>query len=125
MDEIQLSKLRNWGGKTIYEKAYDVGLGEAYLAAFGGGSHSVHGNWQDMLEYNLEKLPNGSFMPCFEWHPPRPQLLNAIALLSTDAIIEYLNWVSAGNAKCLEDKITDLQKRILHLDKLHEEYLSK
>ena len=124
MDEIQPSKLRNWGGKNIYEKAEDVGLEKAYLAAFGGGSHSVHGNWQDMLEYNLEKQPNGSFTPNFEWNPPRPQLLNAIALLSIGAIIEYLNWVTDGNSKDLEEKILNLQDRILLLDNLHENYLT-
>lgn len=124
MDDIQPSQLKNWGGKNIYDKAENVGLENAYLAAFGGGSHSVHGNWQDMIEYNLAKQPNGSFLPDFEWHPPRPQILNAIALLSTEAIIEYINWVSSGNAKDLEEKITNLQNRILHLDKLHEGFLS-
>lgn len=36
---------RNWGGKNLYEKAKDVDLEKAYLAAIGGPSHSVHGNW--------------------------------------------------------------------------------
>jgi hypothetical protein len=125
MDEIQPSKLRNWGGKNIFEKARDVGLEEVYLSAFGGGSHSIHGNWQDMLEYHLEKQPNSSFKPVFEWHRPRPQYLNAIALYSTEAIIEYLNWISSGTAEEIVEKISDLQERVLKLDMLHEEFLSK
>jgi hypothetical protein len=125
MEEIQPFQLRNWGGKNIYEKAEDLGLEKAYLAAFGGGSHSVHGNWQDMLEYNLEKQPNGTFMPNFEWNNPRPQLLNAIALLSTEAIIEYLNWITDGNSEYFETKIVELQKRIILLDNLHENFLSR
>ena len=40
---------KNWGGKNIFEKAKDVGLGEAYLGVFAGASHSVHGNWQDLI----------------------------------------------------------------------------
>lgn len=125
MDDIQSSKLRNWGGKNIYEKARDIGLEEVYLAAFGGGSHSIHGNWQDMLEYHLEKQTNGFFKPDFEWHPPRPQMLNAIALCSTAAITEYLNWISPEVAEDLHKSIEDLQDRILKLDMLHEKFLSE
>lgn len=125
IDEVKKLKLRNWGGKNLYEKAEDVGLEGAYLAAFGGGSHSVHGNWQDMLEYNLEILPNGNFSPVFEWHPPRPQLLDAISKLSVGAIFDYLNWITEGESEAIEKQLLDLLKRIEILGRLHEEYLNK
>ena len=41
-EQIKVRELRNWGNKNIYEKAEDVGLGGAYLAAFGGPSHGIH-----------------------------------------------------------------------------------
>jgi len=43
-EQIKAKELRDWGNKNIYQKAEDVGLGEAYLAAFGGPSHGIHGN---------------------------------------------------------------------------------
>jgi len=55
---------KNWASKSLFQKAQDVGLDEAYLGAFAGPSHSVHGNWQDLLEYNLEN-ESGGFVPDF------------------------------------------------------------
>jgi hypothetical protein len=48
LDDVDPTDGRPWGGKNAYEKTQDVGLGEAYLAAFGGGSQNVHGNWNEI-----------------------------------------------------------------------------
>ena len=53
--EIDFSKLKDWGGKNLFEKARDVGLADGYIAGIGGPSHNVHGNWQELIEYNIEK----------------------------------------------------------------------
>lgn len=124
IDEIKFSKLRNWGGKNIFEKASDLELEDAYLAAFGGGSHNIHGNWQDLLEYHLEENKNGYFKPVFDWHQPKPEILNVIALYSTETVIECLNWINEESIKNMEDELIDLKKRILLLDNLHEKFLS-
>ncbi len=73
------TKDRNWGAHNIFGRAKAVGL-EAYVAAFGGGSHTIHGSWQDLVEYHLEDIDENSFRADFKWHAPRPQLLNAITL---------------------------------------------
>ena len=118
------SGLRNWGGKNLFEKAQALGLETAYLAAFGGGSHSIHGNWQDLLEYHLEKTVEGHFRPIFEWHRPRPQLLNAIALHSTETVIDYIKWLTRHHSEELVSVLRDLQDRIVHFDRLHEEFIT-
>jgi hypothetical protein len=69
-EEVIPGKLKNWGGKNIYQKAEELGLADAYVAAFGLASHSVHGNWQDLLEYHLD-YDRTNFKPEFEWHQPR------------------------------------------------------
>jgi hypothetical protein len=92
-EQIKARELRNWGKKNIYEKAEDVGLGEAYLAAFGGPSHGIHGNWQDLLEYHLESDEHGLFTPDFEWHRPRPQFLNVVALHAAEVSKQYVTWL--------------------------------
>ena len=124
MGEIRSLKLKNWGRKNILEKASDLELEDAYLASFGGGSHTIHGNWQDLLEYHLEETENGYFMPVFDWHQPRPQLLNVIALYSTETVIEYLNYIDEGSIKDVEGELINLKERILLLDNLHEKFLS-
>ena len=124
VDALRPGGLKNWGGKNIFKKAQAVGLEMAYLALFGGGSHSVHGNWQDLLEYHLEETNEGGFKPDFEWHRPRPQVLNAIALQSTQAVIEHLQWIASDRAEDMLTVLQDLQDRILLLERLHEEFLS-
>ena len=123
-DTFKIGGLKNWGGKNIFEKAQAVGLETAYLAAIGGGSHSVHGNWQDLLEYHVEKTDDGSFKPDFEWHQPRPQPLNAVALQATQAVIDHLQWLASDRAEGMTNVLKDLMDRILLLDRLHEEFLT-
>lgn len=116
---------RNWGGKNLFERAKGVGLESAYLAAFGGASHSVHGNWQDLLEYHLEDVDGKTFRGDFEWHRPRPQLLDAITLHSAEAVIDYLEYVSPDEASPLFDRLKELHNRVLALSRLHEEFLAR
>jgi hypothetical protein len=54
LGEVNLRGPRDWGGKNIYEKAKTVGLEDAYLTAIGGGSNSIHGNWQEIAGHHLE-----------------------------------------------------------------------
>jgi Family of unknown function (DUF5677) len=48
LEDVDPTDGRPWGGKNIYEKTNEVGLRDAYVAAFGGGSQSVHGNWNEV-----------------------------------------------------------------------------
>lgn len=113
---------KNWAGKNLFDKARDVGLDQAYLGAFAGPSHSVHGNWQDLLEYNL-KAENGGFVPDFEWHPPRPQLLTTIAYLTVIALDEFFSEIIGPAGNAVAERLPDLYQRIHSLDQLHEEFL--
>lgn len=125
-EQIKSKYLKNWGEKNLFEKARDVGLEEAYLAAIGGLSHSVHGNWQELLEYNLEENKSG-FVPFLEWHTPRPQLPNAISFQAVGVTIEYFDYLKYLSPKKIEEiieKLKDLSARIIFLDQLHEQFLS-
>jgi hypothetical protein len=63
LDAVDPRSKRSWGGRNIYERTRDVGLEALYLAAFGGGSHSVHGNWQEVYGAHLEWGEDGQFKP--------------------------------------------------------------
>lgn len=123
--DIKTSKIRNWGNKNIYERAKDVGLEEAYLAAFGGPSHGIHGNWQDLLEYHLISDEDGNFSPNIEWHLPRPQYLNVVALHSAEACKNYISWLGFPEIQDISNSLIDLQERVLKLDSAHEKWMQK
>ena len=126
-EEIKSVKLKDWGGKNLFEKAKDVGLSEAYLAAIGGPSHSVHGNWQELIEYNIEKNENG-FVPIFEWHTPRPQLSNAVCYQCVIVTIEYLTYLKYLGPEEIDkiiEKLRGLLSRVALLEELHERFLNR
>jgi phage gpG-like protein len=122
-DEVIPAKLKNWGGKNIYEKAEELGLADAYIAAFGLASHGVHGNWQDLLEYQLD-YDGTYFRPEFDWHQPRPQYLNVIAMHAIQATFDYLRWLAGGEIEELQENLKDLYERVSAVDKLHEQFLA-
>lgn len=116
---------KNWGGKNLFQKAESVGLGDAYLGAFAGPSHSVHGNWQDLLEYHLEPIGSGLYRPEFGWHRPRPQLLTTLATLSADATEAYLDFIGGGGMDSVVEDLDDLRERIHRFVLLHDEFLTR
>jgi hypothetical protein len=124
-EQIKAKELRDWGNKNIYQKAKDVGLGEAYLAAFGGPSHGIHGNWQDLLEYHLKSDEHGHFTPDFEWHRPRPQYLNVVTLQAAEVSKQYVAWLGFQEIEKLTEALSELQERVLTLDSAHEKWLNQ
>lgn len=125
LEDVPKTKERNWGGLNIFERAKAVGLEAAYLAAFGGGSHTVHGNWQDLVEYHPEDVNEDSFRADFKWHAPRPQVLDAITLHAAEAVVDFAQYLAPDEPGAFVDLLRDLQERVLLLSRLHEEFLSR
>lgn len=115
---------KNWGGKNLFEKAKDVGLEDAYLGAFAGPSHAVHGNWQDLLEYHLDSDEEG-YTADLQWHRPRPQLLTTLAHLTVETLTVFFSDVLGAAGNQLAEKIPDLRVRIGQFVHLHEEFLAR
>jgi len=125
-EDVPKTKERNWGGLSIFERAKAVGLEAAYLAAFGGGSHTVHGNWQDLVEYHLEDVNENAFRADFKWHAPRPQLLDAITLHTAEAVVDFAQYLAPPEeSDPFVALLRDLQERVLLLSRLHEEFLNR
>lgn len=112
-----------WKSKNLFDRASFIGLGEAYLGLFGGPSHSVHGNWQDLLEYQLEKTDTG-FLPDLEWHRPRPQPLFVIGILGVEMLVDYVTHLVGDAAQPLVDELNELRDRISLANSEHETFLS-
>ncbi|MCB1442715.1 MAG: hypothetical protein KDJ72_06800 [Methyloceanibacter sp.] len=122
--ELSPTEPKSWSGKNLRERAKSVGLEPIYLAAFGGGSQHVHGNWMDLLEYHLDEEGDG-FVPSLEWHRPRPQIGLAIALVTTDVVSRFFRFVEAfEEVDGLEERLGDLWNRVRRANVGHERFLS-
>ena len=124
LEEIDTRAQRNWGGKNILEKATDLGLEEIHFVVFGGGNHSVHGNWPELYGNHLEWDGKDSFKPQTEWQTPRPQMLFLLAVLATDAVDDFLHFLNvSGGAREAWPDLVDLRQRIALANSPHEAYL--
>jgi hypothetical protein len=125
--DLSPSRPRDWADKNLYQKADAVGLGETYIGTFGGPSSSVHGNWMDLLEFHLDTHHDeGNFSPEFEWHNPRPQIGQTVALLAVEGVREYFEYLGNGLLpEFMDDKFNDLSNRIRQAACAHEVFLNK
>lgn len=122
-EEVNEKNRQSWGD-TIFKRADDVGMGELHLGLFGLSSHSVHGNWQDLLNYHLSYKDKNFFSNC-NWNIPRPQYLLAIGLISTEILKSYLNHTMKAcvEKENIERIIADIGNRMKIVDSLHEKFL--
>ena len=126
LDSVDLKGPRDWAGKNIFEKAKAVGLEHAYLAAIGGGSNSIHGNWQEIAGHHLEWDENtGTFKPNMEWASPRPQVPLALGRTIIDTLSIYFHFLGGDPVmETLGPALHDLVERISLVSKAHENYLA-
>jgi hypothetical protein len=125
LDDVDPTDRRPWGGKSMYQKTHDIGLGDASLAAFGGGSQTIHGNWNEVYGSNLHWDEIESFMPNTEWRTPRPQMINMLALVVVGTIKIYFGFMAGEEVGgYFAPLLLDLYDRIYILVEAHEAYLS-
>jgi hypothetical protein len=124
LDDVDGSAKGHWGGKNIYQKTEAVGLGDAYRAAFGGGSQNIHGNWSDLYGNHLEWDESGAFTPRIDWARVRPQTLNFLTLVIAETLPEYFRFMAGEDiANHFEPKMLDLHDRVYVVIDAHEAYL--
>jgi uncharacterized protein DUF5677 len=122
--DLSPNEPKSWGEGSLYQRARAVGFEVMYLAAFGGGSQNVHGNWMDLLEYHLEEDGDG-FVPSLEWHRPRPQVGLVIAQMATDVVTRFFRLVEAfEETQGLDDRLEDLAERINRANVGHERFVT-
>jgi hypothetical protein len=125
LDDVDPTDRRPWGGKNMYDKTNEVGLRDAYVAAFGGGSQSNHGNWNEVYGCHLHWDESTAFTPNTEWRNPRPQMIDALALVVTGTIELYFDFMAGEDVgRHFTPLLSDLRNRILTVVKAHESYLS-
>lgn len=81
---------KNFKWKNIYERTKTVDQEFYYKTYYGISSHSIHGNWQEIMFNHLNENENG-FQINLSWKEPRPQLIEGslqMILDTTKIIIE-------------------------------------
>jgi hypothetical protein len=126
LDDLSPSLPRNWANKNLLERARAIGLDETYIGTFGGPSSSVHGNWGDLLEFQLEtNHEDRTFRPSLEWRSPRPQIATGVAYLAVSVARDYFRMISDEPVQLLDEKLDGLTDRIRQAAQAHEAFLIK
>jgi hypothetical protein len=121
----ELNKSSKWKSK-VKQRLSEIINPDAYALIYGLGSHSIHGNWQDLVMFHLKKGENG-FLPNAEWTMPQIQILTAATFFSCDILIDYIEKlcpVDDEQQKMIE-LIKDIESRARKLDELHEEHIQQ
>lgn len=125
LDDVDMSQKGPWGGKNLYDKAEAVGLGDVYLGAFAGPSHSVHGNWHEIYSNHIEWDEKSGFKPKLEWQHPRPQVLLALCTLVAETMMVYFQFMCGERwDELFGEPLSDLIGRVAAASDAHEAYLS-
>lgn len=85
IDEVNRSS--KW--KSIKARADQLAGEQFYSIFYGISSHSIHGNWQDILINNLEKFEDG-FKVRLDWAPARPQMMDSVIAFNADILKAYI-----------------------------------
>jgi len=123
MEDLNSKKMNSWAENNIYERFKAVDNSRLYQA-FALQSHSIHGNWQDLLTYHLKET-NGKYTTNQNWYKPSFQCLNPLCLIIVDILKLFVDFYFEKNEDTnnLMNELDDLKKRIVSLETAHENYL--
>jgi len=110
--------------KNYKDILISLGMGDFYSFGQGIPSHSIHGDWVELLLHNLEESGTG-FAPKPEHLTPDARLICPINIVILDAIKSYLSKYFASEAipALLFNRITDLEDRNSKVNASHEDSL--
>ncbi len=122
LDEVKRSS--KW--KSIKDRASVVADEMFYSVFYGISSHSIHGNWQDILFHNLKKIEH-VFELNLEWNEPRPQIINGAVILNLDIVKIFceLELKSDTTATLVIEKCKILNDYLANLIQNHEKWMLK
>lgn len=124
MDLDDVNRSSKW--KSVKARADVVADEMFYSVYYGTASHAIHGNWQDILFNNLQKIETG-FKVKLDWELPRPQIIDGPSILNLETIELFVEKELKENSK--SSILTDNCKVLLNyqaiLTDYHEKWLSR
>lgn len=124
-DFEEINNSTKWESK-VKKRVLEIIDPAFYIFIYGNASHSIHGNWQDLLSFHLRKVENG-FLPKSEWNIPNLQIINAVTILACDLLENYCDEIIpvGDEKKRLLDAIHSIGIRSFALDEQHELFIQK
>lgn len=112
--------------KSVSDRAETVASENFYNIFYGISSHSIHGNWQDILFNNLERTEDG-FKVQLNWKHPRPQIIEAPIIFNLDIVNLFAEKEldSHPEKELIIKKCLLLNDYLEQLESLHEVWLKK
>jgi len=117
-------KVGDWGG-GLRNRLIALGEGEGYAAQQRLPSHAVHGTWVDLVQHHLTDVETG-FQPDPTWSRVDTRLMLPVCVLVLAAAHAYVNafFPPLPDLEPLFERMFDLEKRIMALDRAHEAWFS-
>lgn len=121
-DLEDVNKSSKW--KSIAKRAEAVAGDQFYKVFYGIASHSIHGNWQDILMNNLFKNSDG-FEVNLQWNRPRPQIMDGAIILNLLVANTFVKKEELDNKEIYDEKFRMLREYLECIQLNHEEFLKK
>lgn len=118
LDDINRSS--KW--KSIAKRAACVAGDMFYGVYYGISSHSIHGNWQDILLNNIEKEDDG-FKLNLQWNTPKPQVLDIAISLNLKVVYDFIEKENVSEKKLFLEKTKLLMEHHDNLLFAHEKFI--
>jgi hypothetical protein len=118
----EVNRSSKW--KSIAKRANLVAGEMFYNVFYGLSSHSVHGNWQDILLNNLEKDGDG-FKINLKWNETRPQIMDTVIFFNLVLVKTFIEKKYPNKNEKYLEKISELFSYHNNLRIEHEKLISK
>lgn len=124
---IQLEEVKNssrW--KSLSSRVAVVEDPNFYSILYGLSSHSIHGNWQDLLSNHLNKTEKG-FEIDLTWTQPRPQMMEGVSfqLLAVIKIFNKLEIKNEEDRRAISNLVDNFETTLKILLVNHEKLINK
>lgn len=97
--DFEQQRKNRWriGGKTFYDIFAEVEHENLYAATYGMMSESIHGSWNESMDFCLARNVDGTFSPYPFYHPPDVRFITPIMRFTNKPFRLWLERIDAND----------------------------
>lgn len=124
MAEIDETARDTWGG-SIRKRFKYLNIDHLYDVLISRVSHTIHGNWQDLLTHYIAYNEDGTFEPKGDSSVPKPQAICAMTTILVKTINAFAEWFidSYSEKEIIIERLDQIDSDVRIIDESHEGYL--